>query len=144
MSSGSRTSTAAKSKRLEEKYRGPSVQTMYVSGQLLFWPVQTLNSDKLTPTDRFIAVPGVGTAPLQHWSNGDGGIWLTPIPPISDPNVAVFSFNHDLTVDDSFSWNALYDRGAELLDELVELAQDDEVRTICDSTIDSYDFDTVL
>jgi hypothetical protein len=70
----------------------------------------------------FIAVPGVGTPPLGSWSNGDGGIWLKSIPPTSAPDIAVYCFEHGVRADEAFSWKALFDQGADLLDELIKLS----------------------
>ena len=67
----------------------------------------------------FITVPGVDTPSLQNWSNGDGGIWLTSIPPTSAPDIAVYCFKHDLHADDEPLWTTLFDNGAELLDGLI-------------------------
>ncbi len=77
----------------------------------------------------FITVPGVGTPPLQSWSNGDGGIWLSSIPPTSAPDIAVYYFEHGIRPDDEFSWKILFDQGADLLDELIKLGDVAEVRS---------------
>lgn len=76
----------------------------------------------------YIIVPGIGTSPVQSWSNGDGGIWLSSVPPTTNPNIAIYCFEHELRPDDSFSWNGIFEQGAELLDELIKLGGDEEVR----------------
>jgi hypothetical protein len=75
----------------------------------------------------FITVPGVDTPSLQNWSNGDGGIWLSTIPPTSAPDIAVYCFEHSLRADDELLWTTLFDKGAELLDELIRLGEIEEV-----------------
>ncbi|KAF8850760.1 hypothetical protein BDZ45DRAFT_184971 [Acephala macrosclerotiorum] len=74
-----------------------------------------------------MTVPGVGTPPLASWSNGDGGIWLTSIPPTSAPDIAVYYFEHDFRADEDFSWKVPFDRGADLLDELINLGDAGEL-----------------
>jgi hypothetical protein len=64
---------------------------------------------------------------LEKWSNGDGGIWLTSIPPTSAPDIAVYSFEHGIRPDEDFSWQSLFDQGAELLDVLIKLGDVAEV-----------------
>lgn len=75
-------------------------------------------------------MPGIGTPPLEKWSNGDGGIWLTAIPPTSAPDIAVYSFEHGIRPDEDFSWQTLFDQGAELLDGLIKLGDVREVMIV--------------
>ena len=54
---------------------------------------------------------------------------MTSIPPTSAPDIAVYCFEHDLRADDELLWTILFDKGAELLDELIRLGESEEVRS---------------
>lgn len=53
---------------------------------------------------------------------------MSSIPPTSAPDIAIYCFEHNLRADDDFSWKALFDQGAELLDELINLGEDGKAR----------------
>ncbi|BDD64229.1 hypothetical protein MAP00_009067 [Monascus purpureus] len=71
-----------------------------------------------------VLVPGIGI-PLDRWQNGDGGMWLKSMPPTSSPEIAVYSFEHNIKPDDSFSWNSVFESGDRLFRELTELTGKD-------------------
>lgn len=62
---------------------------------------------------------------MDRWQNGDGGMWLKSMPPTSSPEIAVYSFEHNIKPDDSFSWNSVFESGDRLFRELTELTGKD-------------------
>ncbi|KAH8821382.1 NB-ARC and TPR domain protein [Xylogone sp. PMI_703] len=64
----------------------------------------------------FVAIPGVGTSPIDKWSDGNEGIWPTSIEAESAPDIGLFSFPNELaTEDQAFSWERVETAGADFL-----------------------------
>ena len=77
---------------------------------------------------RFVAIPGVGTHPVDQWSDKNGGAWPTSIEADSAPDIGVFSFPNELSTDDYvFSQARVEAAGADFLLALDRLIQVNEV-----------------
>lgn len=48
---------------------------------------------------------------------------FNPPPTTSAPDIAVYCFEHDLRAGDELLWTVLFNKGAELLDELILLSE---------------------
>ena len=62
------------------------------------------------------------------WRDKDGRSWLSAIPSTTAPGLAVFAYEHGMKADDSFSWQTLLNKGADLLASLLCWIEGKKVR----------------
>jgi hypothetical protein len=76
----------------------------------------------------FVAIAGVGTSPVDEWSDKNEGIWPTSIETDSAPDIGLFSVPNELATDDqAFSWARVETAGADFLGALNSLIEVNEV-----------------
>ncbi|KAI9775352.1 MAG: hypothetical protein M1839_001268 [Geoglossum umbratile] len=79
-------------------------------------------------TSFIVVIPGLGTLSPETWGKSSGKPWLESLLLNAAPNASILCFDHGLSKDDAFSWQRLVDSGADLLDNILKLREDESVQ----------------
>ena len=74
-------------------------------------------------------IPGVGTLSPETWGKSSGDPWLQALLLNAAPNASILCFDHGMSSDETFSWQKLVESGADVLNTLLKLREDETVRS---------------